>query len=369
MSELIVFKHPEFGEMRTLTINDEPWVVGKDAALILGYKDTADALKKHVDEEDKMLVKPGEMPTLKMSNYGAYIINESGLYSLIMSSKLPGAKRFKHWVTSEVLPAIRKHGTYKLPETMNVFGSIIPIHEWNGRRVITFQDIDTAHQLPRGTSSRNFRENRERFFEGMDYFRISEDEQRRTGMNGMTLLTGSGYIKLTNFSISDYATDIRSILAEQYFADIPQKTAAPTTTEVTVSVANHSTLIQCASIMATCMEINRPNVLNILRHIVPDIDQPEPIVVQTESAVVEVPAAAEQTAVITSETMRNAGFDSKRLTRLMKERGLTGAELAKRLGISDTAISNWRTGLYCPNSDNRLKLCDSLGVARTYFDK
>ena len=78
----------------------------------LGYSDTADALKKHVDEEDKQLFKPGEMPTLKMSNFGAYCINESGLYSLILSSKLPTAKKFKRWVTAEVIPSIRKNGGY-----------------------------------------------------------------------------------------------------------------------------------------------------------------------------------------------------------------------------------------------------------------
>lgn len=76
-----------------------------DVAEALRYKDAPDALKKHVSEDDKVILKPGEMPILKMSNYGAYIINESGLYALIFGSKLESAKRFKHWVTSEVLPS------------------------------------------------------------------------------------------------------------------------------------------------------------------------------------------------------------------------------------------------------------------------
>ena len=118
MNELMIFNNPEFGEIRTVEVNGEPWFVGKDVAQALGYSDTADALKKHVDEEDKRLVKPGEMPTLKMSNYGTYIINESGLYTLVLSSKLPGAKRFKRWITSEVIPSIRKHGAYLTPETV-----------------------------------------------------------------------------------------------------------------------------------------------------------------------------------------------------------------------------------------------------------
>lgn len=114
MQELQIFKNEEFGEVRTVTIDDEPWFVGKDVATALGYKDTSDALKKHVSEDDKRILKPGEMPTLKMSNYGAYIINESGLYALIFGSKLESAKRFKHWVTSEVLPTIRKTGGYQM---------------------------------------------------------------------------------------------------------------------------------------------------------------------------------------------------------------------------------------------------------------
>lgn len=112
MNDLQIFENPEFGKIRTLEVEGEPWFVGKDVAEALGYSDTADALKKHVDEEDKQLFKPGEMPTLKMSNFGAYCINESGLYSLILSSKLPTAKKFKRWVTAEVIPSIRKNGGY-----------------------------------------------------------------------------------------------------------------------------------------------------------------------------------------------------------------------------------------------------------------
>ena len=112
MNELKIFENPAFGQVRTVEREGEPWFVGKDVAQALGYSDTADALKKHVDEEDKKLLKPGEMPTLKMSNFGAYIINESGLYSLVLSSKLPTAKAFKRWITSEVIPSIRKTGGY-----------------------------------------------------------------------------------------------------------------------------------------------------------------------------------------------------------------------------------------------------------------
>lgn len=112
MNNLQIFDSPDFGQIRTIQQNGEPWFVGKDVASVLQYRDTSDALKKHVDKEDKVLLKAGETPTLKSSNFGMYIINESGLYSLILSSKMPKAKEFKRWVTSEVIPAIRKTGGY-----------------------------------------------------------------------------------------------------------------------------------------------------------------------------------------------------------------------------------------------------------------
>lgn len=101
-------------QVRTVTINDEPYFVGKDVATILGYSNTRDALSHHVDDEDKGVAK---LDTLG-GRQNQTIINESGLYSLILSSKMPQAKEFKHWVTSEVLPAIRKHGAYMTPQTI-----------------------------------------------------------------------------------------------------------------------------------------------------------------------------------------------------------------------------------------------------------
>lgn len=103
--------------VRTVLIDDEPFFVGKDVAGLLGYKNVNDALAKHVDEEDKQLIQKSQIAMLEnIPNRGLNAINESGLYSLILSSKLPSAKRFKRWVTSEVLPDIRKHGGYLTPE-------------------------------------------------------------------------------------------------------------------------------------------------------------------------------------------------------------------------------------------------------------
>lgn len=110
--EVTVFKnlvHPEFGELRTVEIDGEPWFVGKDVAAALGYADVNKAVAMHVENEDKKL---NDKSSPSFGQRGATLINESGLYSLILSSKLPSAKDFKHWVTSEVLPSIRKNGAY-----------------------------------------------------------------------------------------------------------------------------------------------------------------------------------------------------------------------------------------------------------------
>lgn len=115
MRELKIFENPEFGSVRTVEIDGEPWLVGKDVAKILGYTDAYGALKKHVDDEDRQNCQNDSFETPR----GMTIINESGLYSLVIGSKLPSAKKFKRWVTSEVLPSIRKHGMYAEEELLD----------------------------------------------------------------------------------------------------------------------------------------------------------------------------------------------------------------------------------------------------------
>lgn len=115
MNDLMIFKNPEFGEIRTVELAGEPWLVGKDVAEALGYSNPRDALDRHVDNEDKAAVGINDGSQSKNMT----IINESGLYSLVLSSKLPGAKKFKRWVTSEVLPSIRKHGAYMTSDTID----------------------------------------------------------------------------------------------------------------------------------------------------------------------------------------------------------------------------------------------------------
>lgn len=121
MNELMLFNNEEFGEIRSLLIDNEPWFVGKDVASALGYKEPRSAISKKVDNEDRGVAKMETPSGIQEMT----IINESGLYSLILSSKLPSAKKFKRWVTHEVLPSLRKTGKYEiqtnneLPQLLN----------------------------------------------------------------------------------------------------------------------------------------------------------------------------------------------------------------------------------------------------------
>lgn len=110
MNEVKIYNSEEFGNIRTVTIDNEPWFVGKDVATALGYADTFGALKKHIMDEDKLVCQIDSAGQKR----DVTVINESGLYALIFGSKLESARRFKHWVTSEVLPAIRKTGSYQM---------------------------------------------------------------------------------------------------------------------------------------------------------------------------------------------------------------------------------------------------------------
>lgn len=133
MSEVQVFNSEKFGKVRTIVLRSEPWFVGKDIAEALGYSDTNKAVAMHVDDDDKKL---NDKTSPSFGQRGATIINESGMYSLVLSSKLPEAKEFKHWVTHEVLPMIRKTGSYSaiavpktLPEALRAYADEVEAHE------------------------------------------------------------------------------------------------------------------------------------------------------------------------------------------------------------------------------------------------
>ena len=146
MNQLEIFKNREFGEIRTVTIDGEPWFVGKDVAEILGYSNPRDTLAKHVDDEDKGVAKCDTLGGIQ----DLTIINESGLYSLILSSKMATAKRFKRWVTSEVLPQIRKTGSYHKrltpEEMMRIQLGMVDDHEDRIQHIENTMTIDYGQQ-------------------------------------------------------------------------------------------------------------------------------------------------------------------------------------------------------------------------------
>ena len=155
MNDLQVFRNAEFGELTLLEINNEPWFVGKEVAEKLGYENTKDSLARHVLVEDKRVIQRSENTrtiqrsentTLEIPNRGLTIINESGLYSLILGSKLESAKRFKRWVTSEVLPAIRRTGSYSNQPTG---GKLLAMAVLEAQKLLDAKDEEIARMKPK----------------------------------------------------------------------------------------------------------------------------------------------------------------------------------------------------------------------------
>lgn len=141
MNDLTTFSNPEFGQVRTVEIDGTPWLVGKDVAAALGYKNHKDALDRHVDAEDKRQSDEVVIHDPMGREQHPTIINESGLYSLILSSKMPKAKAFKRWVTSEVLPALRKNGVY---ETVKAQQHIEQLEDTNAQLNMAIQNVSNA---------------------------------------------------------------------------------------------------------------------------------------------------------------------------------------------------------------------------------
>ena len=201
MNDLQIFENPEFGQVRTVEIDGTPWLVGKDVAVALGYKNPGKAIIAHVDDEDKRLVvlpqrvdtQNKDVPQETDSQNGnvspaskTALINESGLYSLILSSKMPKAKAFKRWVTSEVLPAIRKNGAY---ESFQAQQHIEQLEATNTRLNAAIQAVGTAkQQLADVISLRNdFIEHRDnykaRYMQAKtDYSRICDSLRQAEGL-------------------------------------------------------------------------------------------------------------------------------------------------------------------------------------------
>lgn len=146
MNDLQVFRNAEFGELTLLEIDSDPWFVGKEVAEKLGYSDVNHAVLDHVSEEDRVNSKTQGHFAPEFGQRGAWLINESGLYSLILGSKLESAKRFKRWVTSEVLPAIRRTGSYSNQPTG---GKLLAMAVLEAQRLLDAKDEEIARMKPK----------------------------------------------------------------------------------------------------------------------------------------------------------------------------------------------------------------------------
>lgn len=255
MNELQIFESEEFGRIRSVTIDEEPWLVGKDVATALGYERTADAIRQHVDPEDRGV---GEIQT-PGGKQNVVVINESGLYALIFGSKLESAKRFKHWVTSEVLPTLRKTGSYHM-------------------------EPETVEQTVTVTETRPYE--------------------------------------------------------------------------------NPHTILEASKIMSGCLEGNRPYVLNILRHIVPDVDDlPEKETVTEVNAEVEVKPKKNRP----NYWKQGVPIDIDKMLFTAAEQGITIEQLAEKSAVTVNTMTNWITKKHKPVLQNRINVCMALGKDENFL--
>lgn len=262
-------------------------------------------------------------------------------------------------------------------EMIQILDNQIQVKEWAGQRVITFQDIDTVHQRPRGTASRNFRENRDKFIEGTDYFKVSPDDFRRAieemdirQSNVVTVLTESGYLMIVKSLHDDLAWAVQRELVNTYFK---AKEYAAQVEETTVSLVNHETILRAAAIMATCPDSTR-YVVNLLRNIDPNIDNPSTVTVQVADELVEIPhLPAPETAVVKTTKTRKppeySYFNYKKFRRVFGEQRWTVKGLAEAIGSQPDTVSNWKNGHSVPRAASRDRLCEAMDKRRGYFDK
>lgn len=194
MNKIQVFENKEFGQVRSMTLNGSPWFVGRDVATALGYKNSRDALAKHVDEEDKDVAKRDTLG----GEQEVIIINESGLYSLILSSKLPAAKRFKRWVTSEVLPAIHHTGEYRVKPKASAKPALPPKYEYFPK---TFRGVpvmitpDIAHAVGKSVKDiASLVKRSSELIDGEDYKLLTGDDIREFEKENPKLKPGHGML-------------------------------------------------------------------------------------------------------------------------------------------------------------------------------
>lgn len=248
-------------------------------------------------------------------------------------------------------------------ETTMIQGTELQVKEYKGKRVVTFKDIDQVHQRPEGTARKRFNDNRKRFVSGVDFYKISPSEFRtafddamdKRQQNDITLITESGYLMLVKSFTDDLAWKVQRELVDTYFRARDKPEAVQQTVTVTESIMpnieNPGIYLEASKIMGSCLEGNRPYVLNILRHIIPDIDEVHSSDEQVETKV-----------KVTSRYWRpGVEIDRDRLKLTLNYNHMTPAALACQIGVCETTVDNWITGKSKPLPENLIKVCAVFG--------
>lgn len=245
-------EHEHYGKIRMFTDNNEAWYFASDILSTLELGNITKTLK-HVSEPHKKLVKQNDVSGVRITGRGVWLINSCGLHDLVLVSKADVAEDFTKWLSSTPLPEPTDISdeqdttlTEKFAEensseiqitgmpTVTINDSDISVKEYNGKRVVTFKDIDICHGRPDGTAKRNFRNNKEYFVEGEDYFKVCADEIRTHNImqispkahEDIVLLTESGYLMLVKSFTDDLAWQVQRQLVNTYFKKEPAMTAA-----------------------------------------------------------------------------------------------------------------------------------------------
>lgn len=260
-------------------------------------------------------------------------------------------------------------------------GTAIKIKEYQGKRVVTFKDIDTVHKRREGTASRNFNQNRNRFIEDVDFFKIKITDYEFRSQFGISpnaggtvmLITETGYLMLVKSFTDELAWKVQRELVDSYFrarAEPEEKIMK----EIidggvpTVVVATDK-LIKCAEIMAGCLDGNRPYVLNILKHIVPNIEESQinDIEVECVDDTASIPEITEKVVLTHDDRRYNVPFNTKAFNNYLISNGISETWLAKTIKVGRSSIFNWQNGAK-PSMGNRRKLCEALNLPIGYFD-
>lgn len=260
---------------------------------------------------------------------------------------------------------------------IQIQGTGIQIKEYNDQRVVTFKDIDTVHKRPDGTARKRFSDNRKRFIEGVDYYKVKCSEVRpffgQTPPNGfnpdgdITLITESGYLMLVKSFTDDLAWEVQRELVDTYFRarvnpDENTMKGIIDSGVKTVVVATDN-LIQCAEIMAGCLDGNRKYVLNILRNIVPNIDDDGEI---TDKVVIEKPVETKKRACY-EYLPQPVDIDVTKMLLEMTIQNMSLETLAEKSVVSVNTVINWIRGKHRPTKQNRINVCVALGKDENFL--